>query len=97
MSSWGPLEAETPHSLLTPWRPYCRQEGRVDPWGHQTAAPWRAPPHPRLTGILMSHHSHEAQSDVPLLTASSAGHLSARGQAEAAEGGQGRPPVWGLG
>ena len=45
----------------------------------------------------MSHHSLEAQSDVPLLTVSLAGRLSARGQAEAAEGGQGRPPVWGLG
>ena len=97
MSSWGPLEAETLHPLLSPWRPRCRQEGRVDPWSHQTAAPWRARPHPRMTGTLMSHHSREAQSDVPLLTASLAGRLSARGQAEAAEGGQGRPPVWGLG
>ena len=67
MSSWGLLEAETPHWLLAPWGPHCRQEGRAGPRGHQTAAPWRAPPHlpPQLTGTLMSHHSREAQPRRP--------------------------------
>lgn len=89
VSSWGLQEAETPHPLLAPWGPRCRQEGREDPWGHQTAAPWRAPPHlpPRLTGTLIPHHSREAQPRRPAPNSELGGMPVSTG---AGRGGRGR-------